>query len=337
MKKLISILLLFVLIFSLSACNKSNNTSSELYTGSQSYISSIETSSQNSTTSNEDSNGEQSSNHEESKPQSSSESPSKDENSNPSTPTPTHTHTHSFSNATCTEPKKCICGATDGVALGHKWNEANCKAPKTCKVCKVIDGGAQSHTFVQGVCSTCGAKDANYIPLKNSVFYKTYLRKNSEGYEIGYMDCLSFGKKQEGKFYAEYVEGIDLETAYKLKWFEGDSIFNSMSIDDIVKKITEANVGDKWYREYFYVGDKMYLPWAGGGPYIGESIEMNDFITVFNDYNGIGRLEYIYNGNDNLEITSFVFDGDDINDGVFSVGDKYIRLTSKTKQNIFAY
>ena len=151
MKKIISILLLIVLIFSLSGCKKSNNTSSELDTGFQNDISIVGTSSQNNTTSNEDLESGQSSSEEEIKPQSSSESSSKDENSTPSTPT----HTHSFSNATCTEPKKCSCGATDGQALGHKWIDATCKAPKTCSVCKTTEGNNGGHKFSDGNCIYC--------------------------------------------------------------------------------------------------------------------------------------------------------------------------------------
>ncbi len=170
MKKVISILLLLIiLVFSLAACNKSNNTSSELDTGSQNDISIVDASSQNNTTSNKNSESEQSSSEEEIKPQSSSESPSKDENSNPSTPT----HTHSFSNATCTEPKKCSCGATDGVALGHKWNEATCKAPKTCKVCKVTEGAIGTHIIENGLCKFCGQPIV--VSPKNLDKTKTYV------------------------------------------------------------------------------------------------------------------------------------------------------------------
>lgn len=52
---------------------------------------------------------------------------------------PQEIHTHSFSAATCTEPKKCSCGATEGSALGHSYSS--------------------------GVCTVCGAKDPNYVPL----------------------------------------------------------------------------------------------------------------------------------------------------------------------------
>lgn len=46
-------------------------------------------------------------------------------------------HTHSFSAATCTQPKKCSCGAAEGNALGHSYKD--------------------------GVCTRCKAKDPNYI------------------------------------------------------------------------------------------------------------------------------------------------------------------------------
>lgn len=37
-------------------------------------------------------------------------------------------HTHSFGNATCTSPKTCSCGATEGSALGHKFKNGKCTA-----------------------------------------------------------------------------------------------------------------------------------------------------------------------------------------------------------------
>ena len=62
MKKIISILLLFVLIFSLSGCRKENNTSSESNASVQSDISSIGNSTENTTTSTEVSESTQSTN-----------------------------------------------------------------------------------------------------------------------------------------------------------------------------------------------------------------------------------------------------------------------------------
>lgn len=64
---------------------------------------------------------------------SSSETESTD---NPSSSEPSHTH--SFSDATCTEPKKCSCGAVEGSALGHDYKD--------------------------GVCTRCKAKDPDFKP-----------------------------------------------------------------------------------------------------------------------------------------------------------------------------
>lgn len=36
------------------------------------------------------------------------------------------THTHSFSSATCTEPARCSCGATNGNPLGHNYSNGAC-------------------------------------------------------------------------------------------------------------------------------------------------------------------------------------------------------------------
>ena len=63
---------------------------------------------------------------------------STDDNNNTSTPTETKpVHSHSYSAATCTAPQKCSCGATNGSALGH--------------------------SYANGVCSRCKAKDPNFV------------------------------------------------------------------------------------------------------------------------------------------------------------------------------
>ncbi|MBO5908663.1 MAG: hypothetical protein J6Q67_02635 [Clostridia bacterium] len=63
------------------------------------------------------------------------------------------THTHSYSSATCLNPPVCSCGAVGGTALGHSYKE--------------------------GTCSRCGAKDPNfsYTPAtqKNGRWKTKYL------------------------------------------------------------------------------------------------------------------------------------------------------------------
>ena len=51
-------------------------------------------------------------------------------------PTTEPSHTHSFSTASCTEPRTCSCGETEGTAKGH--------------------------SYANGICSECGTKDPNY-------------------------------------------------------------------------------------------------------------------------------------------------------------------------------
>ena len=93
MKKIISILLLFVLVFSLSGCEKGNNTSSELDTSVQSDVSSTGTSSESTTTSEENSTSTPSANTTPSNttPSNSTPSNSTPSNSTPSNSTPSKT------------------------------------------------------------------------------------------------------------------------------------------------------------------------------------------------------------------------------------------------------
>ena len=78
---------------------------------------------------------------------------------------------HNWIDATCTEPKTCsICGAIEGVALGHDWEiisqeEATCTAGGSivyeCAGCgedKSETFPALPHTYVDGKCSACGAE-----------------------------------------------------------------------------------------------------------------------------------------------------------------------------------
>ena len=62
-------------------------------------------------------------------------------------PNMTEAHVHEFNDATCTKPKTCSCGATQGDALGHSFVEATCITAKTCSVCGVTEGNALGHEF----------------------------------------------------------------------------------------------------------------------------------------------------------------------------------------------
>ncbi len=93
-----------------------------------------------------------------SKPSNTTSTPttSKPTTSRPSSTSSTPSHTHNFSNATCTEPQKCSCGATSGSALGHTYNEATCTKAETCTRCGVTNGGMLGHNYTKkGNCTRC--------------------------------------------------------------------------------------------------------------------------------------------------------------------------------------
>ena len=73
---------------------------------------------------------------------------------------------HRWVEANCTRPKTCRrCSATEGVASGHNWQTATCTAPETCLVCGTSRGEALGHSWTGGnctepqICKTCGYED----------------------------------------------------------------------------------------------------------------------------------------------------------------------------------
>lgn len=154
------------------------------------------------------------------------------------------THTHSFSAATCTEPQRCLCGATQGNALGHKWNEATCKAPKTCSVCNVTEGAIKDHIFKNGKCTMCQLDDS--INTKENfninLVYKGYVLEDNSNTLI----TVKFWYDSEDKVYAirqnwyykEYYEGAETITYNGNNYYGGDGggfpikcIINTTSIE----------------------------------------------------------------------------------------------------------
>ena len=70
-------------------------------------------------------------------------------------------HKHEWSEATCTEPMTCACGATQGEPKGHDWKEATCTEPMTC-ACGATQGEPKGHDWKEATCTepmtcACGA------------------------------------------------------------------------------------------------------------------------------------------------------------------------------------
>ena len=61
---------------------------------------------------------------------------------------------HQWNDATCELAKTCtLCGATDGISLGHIWKDADCITPRTCTVCAAVQGDALGHTWQPATCT----------------------------------------------------------------------------------------------------------------------------------------------------------------------------------------
>lgn len=71
---------------------------------------------------------------------------------------------HQWEDATCKAPKTCaLCGAEEGNPLPHTWSEADCLKPKTCTVCQETSGKALGHTWQAATCTvakTCAVCNA---------------------------------------------------------------------------------------------------------------------------------------------------------------------------------
>lgn len=57
-----------------------------------------------------------------------------------------------------------VCSECDDVmeektqAAGHRFNDATCELPKTCKVCQTTEGAALGHSYKDNTCTRCGDK-----------------------------------------------------------------------------------------------------------------------------------------------------------------------------------
>lgn len=121
MKRSLIAFLVFVLLFCLCACDDVNTETALIGDSNQATISKVESTPDNET---------------ETTP-SLSTVPSEAPTTIPTTEPP---HIHSFKAATCTVPKTCSCGETEGSANGHRWVDATYTSPKKCSVCDATEG-----------------------------------------------------------------------------------------------------------------------------------------------------------------------------------------------------
>lgn len=129
MKRSLIAFLVFVLLFCLCACDDVNTETALIGDSNQATINKAESTTDNET---------------ETTPSPStvpSEVPTTIPTTIPTTePTTEPPHIHGFKAATCTVPKTCSCGETEGSANGHRWVDATYTFPKKCSVCDATEG-----------------------------------------------------------------------------------------------------------------------------------------------------------------------------------------------------
>lgn len=203
-KKLISLLIAVCILFCLPACGttetgkNANNTPSESKTDTtQNTDKSTLTGPENNEISTKPENNGESTNTESSKESNTAPTQAPQNQTKPANSANQPVHTHSYSNATCTSPKKCSCGATAGTALGHQFSSAtctspqicsrcgatsgnslghsysaaDCSSPKTCTRCGQTSGSALGHNYVNNKCSRCGKVDPDSLPVRLNSLY----------------------------------------------------------------------------------------------------------------------------------------------------------------------
>lgn len=108
--------------------------------------------------------------------------------------TPPTTCNHSWRQATCTTPKTCEkCGLTEGEANGHWWHEATCTDARICTVCLAIDPESEplGHLYIEEKCARCGEIDSDYAqPTITADKTSLYMDEN---YQVVYFTMIGDG------------------------------------------------------------------------------------------------------------------------------------------------
>ena len=90
-------------------------------------------------------------------------------------------------------------------AKGHQWQDATCKAPKTCAVCRSTSGKKASHTYNNNVDGTCNFCEVNRETVENRQVHHMFRMYNPNtgehfytGSEVERDDLIEAGWQYEG-------------------------------------------------------------------------------------------------------------------------------------------
>ncbi len=256
MKKFISLLLTFTLVFVLAACKNESDSLSNISDDTSITQSDDTTSTDNQTSENNSSNSNDATSIE--TPSSIASTPT--ESSKPTqTNTNKPTHTHNYSAATCTTPATCSCGATQGGVLGHKWSNVDCMTQRICERCKTTDKTIVSHDFSKYLCEKCGKID----PESNvfwgvNAFLATYGEPNGKGnincYPNAFAALSVSNYIEQDNFFIEYSEdatgevfSVWVKSGVSTVSFRRGSTYGSYEIKNSVLCSAEKVVFDDFY------------------------------------------------------------------------------------------
>ncbi len=144
---------------------------------------------------------------------------------------------HNFSLATCTAPPICQrCGYASDVEYGHKYSEASCYLRKKCSVCGETSGEPLGHEYENDICVRCGETNPDILPValhELTVIDRTNDYISSYKYDKGVMKD-TFGKTYSGyHIYSIWYNGYSI---HYLEWK-----YSKLSFDIVVDNLMPAN------------------------------------------------------------------------------------------------
>lgn len=171
MKKVLSLLLVFVLLLTLCACGKGGDQTDA--TGGTTGES-VNDQTEGSTGSTQATSGNEG-----------TTATTGDTNDETGATEPAGTTATEPAGTTATEPAPTTCS--------HTFSEATCAAPKTCTKCGVTEGGKGDHTLT-ATCTVCGQVNEGYCPLSSRYW----------SYEVAEGDDITYGS------YYFFTDGVNV-------------------------------------------------------------------------------------------------------------------------------
>lgn len=141
---------------------------------------------------------------------------------------------HNWASADCETPKTCsLCGTTDGEAAGHTYTDATCTDPQVCTVCEAIGEDALGHDYSEPTidtpptCTRCQHVEGYSLgqPLTSTDVISTTNAPNGNDVVMGnWKDVSGYNHQDTIRFWVKDAEGytneesivFDLSSEYRL-------------------------------------------------------------------------------------------------------------------------